>query len=124
MENINYRNKALGVAALTFVTGVIVFGLFLQYAYYRLTREQRTMTRLNAENRIVELERDIDACSALTNAMKYLIMENPDDTIEHFDEAAAEIMKDRPFISSVQLAPNGEVTAIYPLEGNERDSLT
>lgn len=52
----------------------------------------------------------------ITDALKQILI-SEDGEINHFDTIAENLMSDS--VESVQIAPDGIVTDIYPAEGNE-----
>ena len=64
----------------------------------------------------VELERDFERGIAVTEALEEVLV-NGQGQIPSFQAVAADLKKD--YIGSIQIAPGGVVTDIYPLEGNE-----
>ena len=78
--------------------------------------QKRETSQLNATTYGEHIKNDITDGIEITNALEQvLISENGE--IHHFDTIAENLMSDA--IESVQLAPDGIVTDIYPAEGNE-----
>ena len=63
----------------------------------------------------VQLERSLSSTLALAS----FIRQSENTTIDDFDSIAADMIESYGGIDSLQLAPNGVVSQIYPLEGNE-----
>ena len=78
------------------------------------------MAQLNATTYGERIKNEIADGIEITNALEQtLISENGE--IHQFDTIAGNLMSDS--IESVQLAPNGVVTDIYPAEGNEAGKI-
>ena len=77
--------------------------------------QRRTTAQLNVSTYGERIKNEITNGIAITDALKQvLISENGD--IKQFDTIAENLISDS--IESVQLAPDGVVTDIYPAEGN------
>ena len=82
--------------------------------------QKRETSQLNATTYGEHIKNDITDGIEITNALEQvLISENGE--IHHFDTIAENLMSDA--IESVQLAPDGIVTDIYPAEGNETGKI-
>ena len=79
--------------------------------------------KLEAENIAVlcasEIERNCNHTFQLNGVISSLVMLNETDR-ESFETVAARILPDFPAADCVQLAPNGIVSEVYPLKGNEK----
>ena len=71
---------------------------------------------LNAQVYAGELARDFDRAIAVTETLEEVIVSGSG-YIQDFDAVAEDLMRE--YIGSIQIAPDGVVTNIYPLEGNE-----
>lgn len=107
----------LGAVALVMVILVIVQSL---YACRREISSQRERARLNARTYSEELRMDFQRGIAVTETLKDLIIDNGG-IIHNFDQAAKQLMEDN--IGSIQIAPGGVVTQIYPEAGNEAGKM-
>ena len=76
----------------------------------------RDSAELNATVAAEELQIDFNRGVAVTETVEQLVIDNGGD-IHNFHQVARNLMHD--FIGSIQLAPDGVVTDIYPYEGNE-----
>ena len=82
--------------------------------------QRRTTAQLNVLTYGERIKNEITNGIAITDALKQvLISENGD--IKQFDTIAENLISDS--IESVQLAPDGVVTDIYPAEGNEAGKI-
>ena len=82
--------------------------------------QRRTTAQLNVSTYGERIKNEITNGIAITDALKQvLISENGD--INQFDTIAENLISDS--IESVQLAPDGVVTDIYPAEGNEAGKI-
>lgn len=82
--------------------------------------QRRTTAQLNVSTYGERIKNEITNGIAITDTLKQvLISENGD--IKQFDTIAENLISDS--IESVQLAPDGVVTDIYPAEGNEAGKI-
>ncbi|MFQ5796419.1 MAG: PAS domain S-box protein [Candidatus Bipolaricaulia bacterium] len=92
-------------------------GAFITLVQRRHAEEHRRMVGEIAVSQARLLERQLDRSLSSTFALASILHQSG--KIKNFDALAAEIIKSYGGIDSLQLAPNGVVTQIYPLAGNE-----
>ena len=104
----------------TFLLGICLVSLIV-YSTDTHEKEQRHITaQLNATTYGERINNELTSGIEITDALEQiLISENGE--IHQFDTVAENLMSDS--IESVQLAPNGVVTDIYPAEGNEAGKI-
>ena len=119
-NEVNQVNKKTLVPLIVFLLGISLVGLIV-YKTDTHEKEQRRITaQLNAATYGERIKNEITNGIEITDALKQvLISENGE--IHQFDTIAENIMSDD--IESVQLAPGGIVTDIYPAEGNEAGKI-
>ena len=88
----------------------------------RMTAAQK-QTALEHGSYILESEANkiqysIDSRLLKLEILEMIIVDN-NGTIQNFDKIARQLYKDDPSLRSIQLAPGGIVSYVYPLEGNE-----
>ena len=84
-------------------------------------KEQRhTTAQLNAATYGERIKNEIVNGTEITDTLEQILISD-DGTIKHFNTIAKNLMSDS--IESVQLAPHGVVTDIYPAEGNEAGKI-
>ncbi len=113
------KKKTL-VPLIIFLLGICLVGLIV-YKTDTHEKEQRHITaQLNATTYGERIKNEITDGIEITDTLEQiLISENGE--IHQFDTIAGNLMSDS--IESVQLAPNGVVTDIYPAEGNEAGKI-
>ena len=113
------KKKTL-VPLIVFLLGICLVS-FIVYKTDTHEREQRHITaQLNAATYGERIKNEITDGIEITNALgQILISENGE--IHQFDTIAGNLMSDS--IESVQLAPDGIVTDIYPTAGNEAGKI-
>ena len=99
----------------------ICFAGFIVYRTDTHEKNQRHMlAQSNATTYGERIKKEIAAGIEITDALEQILI-SEDGEIHHFDTIAENLMSDS--IESVQLAPNGVVTDIYPAEGNEAGEI-
>lgn len=99
------------------VTG---FGLYWQYKNnHLLDKEHRYYLSELAQSEAIAIERRISNALSATNILALEIKQNKG-YFFGFELYANEVINSIDGISNLQLAPNGIITKIYPLEGNEK----
>ena len=108
------------VPLIVFLLGMCLVG-FIVYKTDTHEKWQRSTTaQLNVSTYSERIKNEITNGIAITDALKQvLISENGE--IDQFDTIAENLIFDS--IDSVQLAPDGVVTDIYPAEGNEAGKI-
>jgi len=117
---VNYLKKKTLVPLIVFLLGMCLVGLIV-YKTDAIEKEQkRTTAQLNATTYGERIKNEITNGIEITDTLQQiLISENGE--INYFDTISKNIMSDS--IESIQLAPNGVVTDIYPAEGNEAGKI-
>lgn len=101
---------------LVFVFGCLILAKILYHSYKINQEQMQTITELNAATYTEHLQNDMYRGIAITDTLEeILISENG--KIEKFQDIAEDIMTD--YIQSIQIAPEGVVTDIYPEAGNK-----
>ena len=101
------------VPLIVFLLGICLVGLIV-YRTDSHEKEQRHITaQLNATTYGERIKNEISNGIAVTDTLKQVLV-SEDGNIHQFDTIAENITSD--FIDSIQLAPDGIVTDIYPAE--------
>ena len=112
--------KKVLVPLIVFLLGICFVG-FIVYKTDIHEKEQRhTTAQLNATTYGERIKNEITNGIEITDALKQILI-SEDGEINHFDTIAENLMSDS--VESVQIAPDGIVTDIYPAEGNEAGKI-
>lgn len=91
------------------------------HTVYETEKSQvRTKAQLNAVTYADRMIEDLNGGINITNALEQILI-SEDGKMSKFDAVADRMMAD--FVQSIQLAPDGVVTEIYPAEGNEAGKI-
>ena len=113
------KKKTL-VPLIIFLLGICLVGLIVYRTDAHEKNQRHILAQLNATTYGEHIKNEIADGIEITNALEQiLISENGE--IHQFDTIAGNLMSDS--IESMQLAPNGVVTDIYPAEGNEAGKI-
>ena len=108
------------VPLIVFLLGICLVGLIVYKIDSHETEQRHITAQLNATTYGERIKNKITNGIAITDTLKQvLISENG--KISQFDTIAENIMSD--VIESIQLAPDGNVTDIYPSEGTEASKI-
>ena len=108
------------VPLIVFLLGICLVGLIVYKIDSHETEQRHITAQLNATTYGERIKNEITNGIAITDTLKQvLISENG--KISQFDTIAENIMSD--VIESIQLAPDGNVTDIYPSEGTEASKI-
>lgn len=103
------------ITIIVFVMSMTVYLLLLGHVVQNQQEMQQEECLQTAQIYADELEKDFNTSSSVTETLAYMIADTG--TVpQHFAEVASEMMATRPYVASIQLAPQGRVTDIYPTD--------
>ena len=108
------------VPLIVFLLGICLVGLIVYKTGSHETDQQHITAQLNATTYGERIKNEITNGIAITDALKQILI-SENGKINQFDTIAENIMSD--VIESIQLAPDGNVTDIYPSEGTEASKI-
>lgn len=108
------------VQLIVFLVGICLLSVFTYNTNVQIQKDRRTIAKLNVVTYGQRIENDIENGIEITDTLKQLLI-NGNGQIINFSKVAENLMSSS--IQSVQLAPNGVVTDIYPEEGNETGKI-
>ena len=108
------------VPLIVFLVGICLLSIFTYNTNVQIQKDRRTIAKLNAVTYGQRIENDIENGIEITDTLKQVLI-NGNGQIIKFSKIAENLMSYS--IQSVQLAPNGVVTEIYPEEGNEAGKI-
>ena len=109
------KQKTL-IPLIVFLLGICLVGIILYKVDSHETAQNHTTALLNATTYGERIKNEIVNGTEITDTLEQILISD-DGTIKHFNTIAKNLMSDS--IESVQLAPDGIVTVIYPAAGNE-----
>ena len=119
-NEVNQVKKKTLVPLIIFLLGICLVSLIV-YKTDTHEKEQRHITaQLNVANYGERIKNEITNGIEITDTLKQILI-SEDGEIHQFETIAGNLMSDS--IESVQLAPNGVVTDIYPANGNEAGKI-
>lgn len=108
------------VPLIVFLVGICLLSVFTYNTNVQIQKDRRTIAKLNVVTYGQRIENDIENGIEITDTLKQVLI-NGNGQIINFSKIAENLM---PYsVQSVQLAPNGVVTEIYPEEGNETGKI-
>lgn len=108
------------VPLIVFLVGICLLSVFTYNTNVQIQKDRRTIAKLNVVTYGQRIENDIENGIEITDTLKQLLI-NGNGQIINFSKIAENLMSYS--VQSVQLAPNGVVTEIYPEEGNEAGKI-
>ena len=108
------------IPAAVFVLGCIVLLCVLHMTHVSNQQHLRTVTELNAVTYAERMAGELNSGIAITDALEGIII-SENGSISNFQRVAENLMTE--YIHSVQLAPDGVVTDIYPEAVNEAGKI-
>lgn len=120
MHSMFVIKKKIIVPVLVFLAGMGILGATL-YSISKSQQEQnQTTASLNAMTYAERMQSDIREGMAITGALEQILI-SEDGKIDKFFQVAEDMMTDA--IQSIQIAPGGVVSEIYPEAGNEAGKI-
>ena len=113
------KQKTL-IPLIVFLLGICLVGIILYKVDSHETAQNHTTALLNATTYGERIKNEITEGIDVTDVLKQILISESGE-FNQFDIIAENLMSDS--IESVQLAPNGVVTDIYPAEGNEAGKI-
>ena len=113
------KKKTL-VPLVVFLLGICLVGLILYKTDTHEKEQKRITAQLNASTYGDRIKNEIINGIEITDILKQILISEKGD-FNQFDTIAENIMSDS--VESIQLAPDGIVTDIYPAEGNEAGKI-
>lgn len=120
MNSRKNHNKKLMLPVLIFLVGCLVLTVVLYHSYRSNYKQVRNVTALNATTYAERLQNDMNRGVAITDTLEEIAI-SANGEIDNFQKVAQNLMAD--FIQSIQIAPDGVVTDIYPEAGNEAGKI-
>ena len=113
------KQKTL-IPLIVFLLGICLVGIILYKVDSHETAQNHTTALLNATTYGERIKNEITEGIDVTDVLKQILISESGE-FNQFDMIAENLMSDS--IESVQLAPNGVVTDIYPANGNEAGKI-
>ena len=108
------------LSLLVFLAGTVILGI-LNYISIVNNRERiRAVAEMNAVTYADWIIEDLNRGISVTETLKQVLI-SANGSVNHFETIAAKLMTD--YFQSIQLAPGGVVTEIYPEKGNEAGKI-
>ena len=120
MNSRKNHNKKFMLPILIFLVGCLVLTVVLYHSYRSNYKQVRNVTALNATTYAERLQNDMNRGVAITDTLEEIAI-SANGEIDNFQKVAQNLMAD--FIQSIQIAPDGVVTDIYPEAGNEAGKI-
>lgn len=120
MNSRKNHNKKLMLPILIFLVGCLVLTVVLYHSYRSNYKQVRNVTALNATTYAERLQNDMNRGVVITDTLEEIAI-SANGKIDNFQKVARNLMAD--FIQSIQIAPDGVVTDIYPEAGNEAGKI-
>lgn len=117
-DNFMIRNK-LKIVAGIFVLAMAIYGLVMHGIYQEIQSEKHILAVMNAKNRAIALEKDIEEINGVASALEIVLADGNNWQVMDFENTAKRLIKYHPYIYTVQLAPQGRVSNVYPFTNNK-----
>ena len=108
------------IPLIVLLLGMCFVGLIVHNIDTHETLQRHITAQLNADTYGERIKNELAGGMEITQALEQVLISG-DGQICHFDTVARNLMSDS--IDSIQLAPGGVVTDIYPAEGNEAGKI-
>lgn len=110
--------KRIWITIIVFFLLLVISAAIIIFAAFQQRDHSKEHAGYVASGEIGKLQYAIDSRLMTTDTLEMVVVDG-DGKINHFDELAERLYEEDPSIRSIQLAPDGVVTYVYPKEGNE-----
>ena len=116
----HFIKKNIIIPLVVFIIGMSAVAGIVCSINNEQNKQNRIMANLNAMTYAERIKTDIMKGIAISDTLRQIIISD-DGQINKFYEIAEEMMEDS--VQSIQIAPDGVVTDIYPQEGNDAGKI-
>lgn len=117
-DNVNKRNLEIKTALVFLITFILAAGL-TDYQNQTQEKEEKSKAAYTAESTIIHIEAQLNKYLAESNLIKQIVESGRDIDTQQF-ATISELMQDKQHvIKAHELAPDGVISYVYPLESNE-----
>ena len=116
----HFIKKNIIIPLVVFIIGMSAVAGIVCSINNEQNKQNRTMANLNAMTYAERIKTDIMKGIAVSDTLRQIIISD-DGQINKFYEIAEEMMEDS--VQSIQIAPDGVVTDIYPQKGNDAGKI-
>lgn len=116
----HFIKKNIIIPLVVFIIGMSAVAGIVCSINNEQNKQNRTMANLNAMTYAERMKTDIMKGIAVSDSLRQIII-SEDGQLNKFCEIAEEMMADS--VQSIQIAPDGVVTDIYPQEGNDAGKI-
>ncbi len=113
------KSHSLAVAFASFLLSLLIGGMLVWNAEQQREQQARERVADMAGDHAQALQRNIERALSATYALAALVRQG-NGRVPEFEETARQMLPYYPGAASLQLAPDGIVSQIVPLEGNEK----
>ena len=113
-----YKSRPALISVSIFAVIFCICLFFIDLSNTNFKQNQRLLLSGIARSQATEIERSLNLSLTSTQILAHQISIDFD-KVDHFESYAKTIMQSFDVIDSIQLAPNGIIQYIYPLEGNQ-----
>jgi len=114
------KRRIIFLSVLLFAVSLGITGGLVKLFEDQRFNEKQVAGSTIGNNLSYSLQRRLDRSVSSTYALASLIRQNENHTIDDFDSIAGDMIETYGGIDSLQLAPDGVISQIYPLAGNEK----
>lgn len=117
-DNVNKRNLEIKTLLVFLITFILAAGL-TDYQNQTQEKEEKSKAAYTAESTIPHIEAQLNKYLAESNLVKQIVESGRDIDTQQF-ATISELMQDKQHvIKAHELAPDGVISYVYPLESNE-----
>ncbi|MEG0841567.1 MAG: sensor domain-containing diguanylate cyclase [Erysipelotrichaceae bacterium] len=94
-------------------------GIVIYFNQVKIMDQKREQVKYEASSQLSKLQYILDSLFLKTETLEMLVVQENGE-VKNFDQVCAQLYDHKNAVRSLQLAPNGVVTYVYPLKGNEQ----
>lgn len=114
------KKKKIVIPLIVFLVGIMILSCMIYGIKDNQQKQSRTAAKLNAMTYAERMKTEVMEGIGITSTLEQILI-SENGKIDKFSQVAQDLMNDS--IQSIQIAPDGVVTEIYPEAGNEAGKI-
>ncbi|MEG2307158.1 MAG: sensor domain-containing diguanylate cyclase, partial [Erysipelotrichaceae bacterium] len=111
--------KKRTIPMIVLLISLLFSGIVIYFNQVKIMDQKREQVKYEASSQLSKLQYILDSLFLKTETLEMLVVQENGE-VKNFDQVCAQLYDHKNAVRSLQLAPNGVVTYVYPLKGNEQ----
>ncbi|MEG0410239.1 MAG: sensor domain-containing diguanylate cyclase [Erysipelotrichaceae bacterium] len=111
--------KKRTIPIIVLLMSLLFNGIIIYFNQAKIMNQKREQVKYEASSQLSKLQYILDSLFLKTETLEMIVVQQ-DGEVKNFDQVCEQLYDHKNAVRSLQLAPNGVVTYVYPLKGNEQ----